>query len=120
MPHRQRALGPDLTGVTSRFSRDDLFTAILAPSLDVSPLYRTTLFETRDGRILSGLVAFESADGVILQTGATTTVRIGTPEMAARRASDRSIMPEGLLQDLKPGDLADLYRYLQTLTRSAN
>jgi putative membrane-bound dehydrogenase-like protein len=111
----QRALGPDLTGVASRFSRDDLFTAILAPSLDVSPLYRTTLIETREGQVYSGLVAFESADGVILQTGATTTARLGTPDIAARKPSSRSLMPDGLLQDLTAGDLADLYRYLQTL-----
>jgi putative membrane-bound dehydrogenase-like protein len=112
----ERALGPDLTGAAARFSRDDLFTAILAPSLDVSPLYRTTLIETHDGQIHSGLVAFESADGVILQTGATTTVRIGTPEIAARKPASRSVMPDRLLQGTSDGELADLYRYLQTLT----
>jgi putative heme-binding domain-containing protein len=115
----QRALGPDLTGVTSRFTREDLFTAIVAPSLDVSPLYRTTLIATHDGQVHSGLVAFESADGVILQTGAATTVRIATPDIAERRPGTRSLMPEGLLQDLTSSDLADLYRYLQTLAPRA-
>ncbi|MDR3637734.1 MAG: hypothetical protein P4L84_28260 [Isosphaeraceae bacterium] len=112
----QRALGPDLNGATSRFTREDLFTAIAAPSLDVSPLYRTTLVATRDGQVHSGLVAFESADGLILQTGAATTVRIATADIAERRPGSRSLMPEGLLQDLEPADLADLYQYLQTLT----
>jgi putative membrane-bound dehydrogenase-like protein len=111
-----RALGPDLTGVTNRFSREDLFTAIVAPSLDVSPLYRTTLVETRDGQIFSGMVAFESADGLILQTSANVTVRVGTLDIVSRQPGTRSLMPSGLLKDLTPGDLADLYRYLQTLT----
>jgi putative membrane-bound dehydrogenase-like protein len=110
-----RALGPDLTGVTSRFSRGDLFTAIIYPSRDVAPAYRTTVIETRDGQLHSGIVAFESADGVILQTGATTTVRIATSDMVSRIPGNRSLMPNGLLKDLKPGDLADLYSYLQTL-----
>ncbi len=115
----QRALGPDLTGVTNRFTRDDLFTTIVAPSLDVAPPYRTTLIATKDGQIHSGLIAFESADGVILQTGAATTVRVATDDVAERRPGTRSLMPEGLLKELKPGDLADLYRYLQTLSPRA-
>ncbi len=111
-----RSLGPDLTGVTNRFSRDDLFTAIVAPSLDVSPQYRVSLVETSSGQIYSGLVAFESADGVLLQTGASTTVRLATPEILSRRVVSRSLMPDGLLQGLNDRDLADLDRYLRGLS----
>lgn len=108
-------LGPDLSGVASRFSRDDLFTAIIYPSLDVAPAYRTTIIETTKGQVHSGIVAFESADGVILLTGATTSVRVAATEIASRQPSNRSLMPNGLLKDLKPEDLADLYSYLKTL-----
>jgi putative membrane-bound dehydrogenase-like protein len=108
-------LGPDLTGVTNRLSRADLFDAILYPSRDVAPPYRVVKIETRDGQAYSGIVAFESADGVILQTGAATTVRVATADMASRQPTTRSLMPDGLLKDLKPDDLADLYSHLQTL-----
>jgi putative membrane-bound dehydrogenase-like protein len=110
-----RSIGPDLTGVTGRFSRDDLFTAIAAPSLDVSPLYRTVTVATRDGLVYTGIIAFESADGLILQTGATTTVRLATPEIVERRPSLRSLMPDNLLEGLGPGDLADMDAYLRSL-----
>ena len=43
-------LGPDLTAVTSRFSRADLFDAIIYPSRDVAPPYRVTRVETRSGQ----------------------------------------------------------------------
>ncbi|MHB8523888.1 MAG: HEAT repeat domain-containing protein [Limisphaerales bacterium] len=108
-------LGPSLAGVTSRFSVEDLFNAILYPSRDVAPLYRTTTFETRDGQSYTGLVAFESADGVIVQTGATTTVRLATSDLVSRSESDLSLMPTGLMSGLKPADLADLYSYLKSL-----
>jgi putative membrane-bound dehydrogenase-like protein len=111
-----RALGPDLSGVASRLSREDLFTAIIDPSRDVAPAYRTTTVETRDGQLHTGIIIFESADGLIVQTGAATTVRLSTPEIVSRFPSTRSLMPDGLLKDLKAADLADLYRYLQTLT----
>jgi putative membrane-bound dehydrogenase-like protein len=109
-------LGPDLNGVASRMARNDLFAAIYAPSRDVAPPYRVTVLETKAGQIHTGIVAFESADGVILQTGATTTLRLAANDIAARYPSTRSLMPDGLLKDMKPGDLADLYAYLQTLT----
>jgi len=62
-------------------------------------------------------VAFESADGVILQTGATTTVRIDTPNIVSRVDSRISLMPSGLLSGLQPQDLASLYSHLKTFRR---
>jgi putative heme-binding domain-containing protein len=108
-------LGPDLTSVATRFSRADLFTAIIFPSRDVAPAYRVTILEMKDGKSYSGIVAYESAETVILQTGAATTVRVDTKNVDTRRPSNKSLMPDGLLKDLKQGDLADLYSYLQTL-----
>jgi putative membrane-bound dehydrogenase-like protein len=108
-------LGPDLTGVATRFSRDDLFTAIIDPSRDVALQYRVTNVETTKGIVHSGIVIYESAEGVILQTGAATTIRIATKDIASRQPSTKSLMPDGLLKDLKAADLADLYGYLKTL-----
>jgi putative heme-binding domain-containing protein len=108
-------LGPDLTGVTTRFSRDDLFTAIIYPSRDVAPAYRVTNVETTKGIVHSGIVIYESAEGVILQTGAATTIRIAAKDIASRQPSAKSLMPDGLLKDLNEADLADLYGYLKTL-----
>jgi putative heme-binding domain-containing protein len=109
-------IGPDLTGVAGRFSREDLFTAIVAPSRDVAPAYRTTVIETKDGRVLSGLNIFDSADGVILQTSATGTLRVPNDDIAERHLGSQSLMPTGLLLGLSGTEVADLYRYIQTLT----
>jgi putative heme-binding domain-containing protein len=108
-----RALGPDLAGVGTRFSRDDLFTAILQPSRDISPRYRSTVLATDDGKLYQGLIVYDATDGVILQTGPGTTVRIGGSQIASRRVSDISLMPAGLLDKLADRDLADLYAYLR-------
>jgi len=99
--------------VTSRFSVADLFNAIIFPSRDIAPAYRTTTFATRAGETYTGIVAFESADGVILQTGATTTVRLAENEIVSRQPSNLSLMPSELLSGLKASDLADLYSYLK-------
>jgi putative heme-binding domain-containing protein len=109
------ALGPELSGVTSRLSQRDVFDAILFPSREVAGPYKMTSFQTRDGSTYIGLVAFQSADGVILQTGATTTVRLAEADIVSRQPSNFSLMPSGLLSGLKALDLADLYAYLKTL-----
>lgn len=114
--HNARAaVGPDLAGVAKRFSRDDLFTALLFPNRDVSPRYHTTLVETASGKILSGLVIYESAEGLTLRDSTNQTIRVEAAEIDARRDLPTSLMPDGLLETLQPQDLADLYAYLQTL-----
>jgi putative membrane-bound dehydrogenase-like protein len=108
-------IGPDLGGITDRLSASDLFNAILFPSRDVAPPYRTTHFRTRDGQSYTGIVVFESADGVIVQTGADMTVRLAEQNILSRQISNLSLMPSGLLSGLRQQSFADLYKYLATL-----
>ena len=111
----RRALGPDLQGSATRFSRDDLFTAIVLPNRDVSPRYQTTLIETKDGRIFTGMVVYEAIDGVVIRNAANQTFRIEVTNIETRKPLSTSLMPSGLLKDLRPSDYADLYAYLRTL-----
>jgi len=111
----RRALGPDLTGVSRRFSRDDLFAAIVDPNRDISPRYQTTSVLTRSGKVFTGLIVYESVDGLLLRDSDHKTYRIESHEMDSRVLQRNSLMPNGLLKDTAPQDLADLYRYLQSL-----
>jgi putative heme-binding domain-containing protein len=108
-------LGPDLAGAAGRFSRDDLFAAILDPSKEVAPLYQATQIVTGSGKIYHGLVVYESPDGTLLTTGPDTTIRISGDEILSMRKSRLSIMPTGLLANATDAELADLYAYLHTL-----
>jgi putative heme-binding domain-containing protein len=110
-----QALGPDLAGVAGRFSRADLFTAIVRPSKDVSARYRTTVVVTRDDKVYQGVIVYEAVDSVLLQTGPATTARIADSQVAEKRVTPRSLMPAGLLDRLADCDLADLYAYLKGL-----
>ena len=110
------ALGPDLSGAANRFSKEDLFAAILLPSRDVPARYQTTLVQTRDGKAFSGLIIYESVDGFLIRNGTGQTFRIETHQVEERHKSPVSLMPAGLLKDLSPTDYADLFAHLQTLT----
>ncbi|HET6324903.1 MAG TPA: hypothetical protein VFG04_09400 [Planctomycetaceae bacterium] len=110
------ALGPDLAGAARRFSRDDLFTAIIQPNRDVSPRYQTTMIETRGGHVYTGMIVYEAVDEVLLRNATNQTFRFIPGEIEERRTLKTSLMPAGLLKDLKPTDFADLYAYLRSLT----
>ncbi len=109
------ALGPALTGAAKRFSRKDLFTAIVSPNRDVSPRYQTTVVGTVDGKVYTGLVVYRSVDGLTLRNSNNQTTRIEAAEIDFETTKNTSLMPVGLLKDLSPEDLADLNAYLQRL-----
>lgn len=113
------ALGPDLGGVARRFSREDLFTAIVAPSRDVSARYQTTIIQTRQGKTHSGLIVYESVDGLLLRNATLQTLRIEAADIEERKQSPVSLMPAGLLKGCTARDLADLLAYLESLGRGA-
>ena len=114
--HNSRsALGPSLSGAAGRFSRDDLFTAIALPNKDVSPRYQATSIITTDGNVHNGMIVYESVDGLVLRNATNQTLRIESSEIETRRTMSTSLMPTGLLKDLQPADLADLYAYLQSI-----
>jgi putative membrane-bound dehydrogenase-like protein len=114
-----RSLGPDLHGITRRFSREDVFTAIVQPSRDVSPRYKASIVLTQEGKVYHGSIVYQAVDGLLLQTDATTTVRIAGSQIESVRPSDLSLMPAGLLDRCTDQDLADLYAYLRTLQATA-
>lgn len=105
-------LGPELAPVARRFSRNDLFTAILDPGRDVSPTYRLTQVETESGTVVTGQLLYESPETMLIQTSPDTTVRLAGQEIRSIRKSPLSPMPSGLLRDATDRDLADLYAYL--------
>src|SRR5207244_45883 len=54
---RGDSLGPDLTTVSSRFTRKELVESIVHPSHIISSQYASKTVRTTDGRQLTGLVA---------------------------------------------------------------
>jgi putative heme-binding domain-containing protein len=104
-------VGPDLASVASRRT-EQLLVDILDPSRQVSPDYISYLVETKDGRIMTGLLAAETADSVTLRREERQQDTIPRDNIEQLRASGKSLMPDGLEQKLTPDELADLLEFL--------
>lgn len=110
-----RALGPRLEGVTNRLGRKDLLTAIVNPDAQVSDRYRTTLFETVYGLLVSGSIVYQNVDGVTIRESSGQTLRLNREQIEQQRRSAKSIMPTGLLDQATDQEVTDLMAFLKTL-----
>ena len=69
---------------------------------------------TIDGRLINGVVAEEDGTKLVLKTAEQPRVVIAKEDIEARKTSDKSIMPDGQLDQLKPNEVMDLIKYLRT------
>jgi putative heme-binding domain-containing protein len=91
------------------------FTAILQPSKDAAPRYRTTQITTAEGKVYQSMIIYEATGRVLLQTGPDKTVRVTIRQIVERRVVPLSLMPAGLLDKLTAREIADRYAYLKSL-----
>jgi putative heme-binding domain-containing protein len=96
---------------------DELLAAIVFPSWDVAASHRPVSFLMRDGQSVTGLVVLDSARETIVQTALFSTERLVSEAVVDRQPARGSFMPEGLLDNLPPEALADLFSFLRTLDK---
>jgi putative heme-binding domain-containing protein len=106
-------VGPDLTHA-NRFDRDDLLVNIVDPSRVIRKEYLSYVVTTTDGRVLTGLIAEQTPQRLTLVDAKAERTTLSRSEIESLRESPASLMPEGLLQPLKPQELRDLFSYLQS------
>ncbi len=107
------AVGPDLTHA-NRKDRDYLLVSIVDPSAVIRKEYTSYIIQTTDGRVLTGLMANQGPGSFTLLTAKNERITIPRVQIESIQESSVSVMPENLLRTLKPQELRDLFRYLQS------
>ncbi|MCA9025798.1 MAG: c-type cytochrome [Planctomycetaceae bacterium] len=103
-------IAPDLTG-SNRTNLDYVLQNVVDPSAVLGKDYQQTVIVTEDGRVVTGLVQKETDSAVTLRT-INDTIVVPLAEIEERRLSDKSLMPERLLETLTLDDVRDLVAYL--------
>ncbi|MDB5351809.1 MAG: putative heme-binding protein [Planctomycetota bacterium] len=109
------SVGPDLTGVSGRFSSRDLLESIVVPSKSVSDQYQAVTIATTDGRVVTGRIVNLNGDSMSINTDMldpSAMTNINRNQVEATKPSAISMMPEGLLNTLKEDEILDLMAYL--------
>jgi putative heme-binding domain-containing protein len=108
-------VGPDLTG-GDRGNLDYLLSNLVDPSAVVDKDFRMSILVMDDDRTLNGLVIGETERTVTLQT-ATELLTIDKQTIQGRKITEKSPMPDGLLDSLSPEQIRDLIDYLRHPTQ---
>jgi putative heme-binding domain-containing protein len=78
----------------------------------VNGLYQNYLVETRDGKMFEGIIASESAAGVVVRQANGLDTSVQLPNIALIRRQGRALMPDGLEMGLDSQDMADLLAFI--------
>ncbi len=103
-------LGPDLTG-SGRSNLDYLLENIVDPNFAVSADYLLNVLTLTDGRVLGGMIAGQDRNSFTIRMPASETV-VSKTNIVKRQTLKNSIMPVGLLDNLKREERRDLIAYL--------
>lgn len=107
-------IGPDLSMIGKKASKENLYDSLLTPSKAIADQYLSWTLNGDDGQSITGLVVGETAT--------TVTVRDANGKDYAfpakgteRKKSLTSIMPEGLIATLTEDELVDVVEYMTKL-----
>jgi putative heme-binding domain-containing protein len=103
-------IGPDLTG-SQRSNPEYLLTKLLDPNAVVAKDFQVSLVETVNGRFITGIITKENDKTLSVQTP-TELLTLPKADVAERKLTGQSLMPERQLEPLSDAEVRDLIAYL--------
>ncbi|MBI4659929.1 MAG: c-type cytochrome [Verrucomicrobia bacterium] len=104
-------LGPDLTGY-ERTNLETLLLNIVDPSVAIREGYALFQITTKDGRDLAGFITERDGFRLTLRDLSGNTTVVPLDQIQQERSISTSLMPGGLIDDLTPQQLRDLFAFL--------
>ena len=111
------SIGPELTAVFSKYTRRDVLESIIEPSKVISDQFQNYIVVKKDGDSATGRIVDETQDKVVIQPNplAPERIEIKKSEIAERKPSKVSPMPQGLLNQFTEDEILDLLGYLESM-----
>ncbi len=110
-------VGPDLTEIGSKLSREAMLVSILDPSAGISHNFENYVALTEDGNSINGLLVSKTDAQVVLKDAQGIERTIAADDLAQFKKLEKSLMPENLHEALTTEELVDLMEYLMSLRK---
>jgi len=104
-------VGADLSAIGDQ-GREGILLNILDPNRDVKPQFLSYVLVTKGGRVLTGMIAAETANSLTIRKPDGVEETVLRLEIEELRGTGLSFMPEGLEKDVDIAAMADLLSYL--------
>ena len=111
-------VGPDLSEIGNKLSKEALHVSILDPSAGISHNYESYAALTDSGQIVVGLMVSQTDDMIILKDAQGIERQLPRSEIEELKKQEKSLMPENLIENLTSDDLVNLVEYLLTLKQA--
>jgi len=105
-------VGPDIADSRTK-TPAGLLTDILQPNKAIDNNYMSYTLITQDGKILTGIIAAETASSVTLRQPEDKTVIVLRQDIDEMRSSGVSLMPDGLEKNITIEQMADLISFIK-------
>lgn len=113
-------VGPDLSMIGKKASRENLYESLLQPSKAIADQYVQHQVLTTSEVTVTGLLVGETPDAITLRDANGKDTTIPKKDFAGEvRKLKTSIMPEDIIAALTEDELVDLVAYLETLKTAA-
>ena len=107
-----RMVGPPLTNVGEKLSKEQLYEAILTPSASILMGYENWVIKVKGGAIQQGLKVEDTDDHVTLKDIQGEYHDIPAGDVLKKVRQTISIMPEGLIKAMTRTDLVNVVEFL--------
>ena len=113
-----KVVGPDLTEIGSKLTREAMYVSILDPSAGISHNFESYSALLESGQVIVGLMVSQTDDKVTLKDAQGIERVMPKSEIEQLKKQDKSLMPENLIEALSTKDLVDVVEYMLTLKKS--
>ena len=110
-------VGPALTEIGSKLSKDAMYASILAPSAGISHNYESFAARTDEDEVVIGLMVSDTSEGVTLKDSKGIERTIKRANLAEIKKQEKSLMPENLQETMSEQGLVDLVEFLMSLKK---
>jgi len=107
-------VGPDMTSIGASAQVDYLVESILIPNKAVKEGYHALKIGTKDEKVVVGIKTREADGKIYLRTSEDKEIAIAEKDIEDRSQS-RSMMPDGLADQLTRQELVDLVRFMSEM-----
>jgi putative membrane-bound dehydrogenase-like protein len=104
-------VGPEIT-LNGRSSFDQLLSNVFDPNLVIGAAYRAVVVVTKEGRVLTGLLAEDNPRRIVLKVQGGKVETVPRDDVETVRISNISLMPEQIENQMKPQEIVDLFTFL--------
>ncbi len=111
----KKPAGPDLSAIGKKLGKEAMLDAIMNPSAGIAPEYYVWILETKSQGEVIGVLKEDTPQRVTVATDTGEELRLKPAEIASRRRSNLSMMPEDLVNTMTERQIVDLLEYLGTL-----